>query len=70
MTNPGTLEAVVDDPYILFSAEKIKNVQSIMPVLDKLRAAHASESEDDVTRVDFVERLADSLIAMMFKERD
>jgi chaperonin GroEL len=39
VTNPGTLEAVVDDPYILFSAEKIKDVQSIMPVLDKVMRA-------------------------------
>ena len=36
VTNPGTLEAVVDDPYILFSAEKIKDVQSLMPVLDAI----------------------------------
>jgi chaperonin GroEL len=34
VNNPGTLEAVVDDPYILFTAEKIKDVQSLMPVLD------------------------------------
>jgi chaperonin GroEL len=39
VTSPGTLEAVVDDPYILFSAEKIKDVQSIMPVLDKIMRA-------------------------------
>ena len=39
VTNPGTLEAIVDDPYILFSAEKIKDVQSIMPVLDKIMRA-------------------------------
>jgi chaperonin GroEL len=38
-TNPGTLEAVVEDPYLLFTAEKIKNVQSIMPVLDKIMRA-------------------------------
>ncbi|MFC5948639.1 chaperonin GroEL [Pseudonocardia lutea] len=36
VTNPGTLEAIVDDPYILFSAEKIKDVQSLMPVLDAI----------------------------------
>lgn len=36
VTNPGTLEAVVDDPYILFTAEKIKDVQSLMPVLDHI----------------------------------
>jgi chaperonin GroEL len=39
VTNPGTLEAVVDDPSIPFSAEKIKDVQSIMPVLDKIMRA-------------------------------
>ncbi|WP_433278156.1 chaperonin GroEL [Pseudonocardia xinjiangensis] len=39
VTDPGTLQAVVDDPYILFSAEKIKDVQSIMPVLDKIMRA-------------------------------
>jgi chaperonin GroEL len=36
VTDPGTLEAVVDDPYLLFTAEKIKDVQSLMPVLDKI----------------------------------
>jgi chaperonin GroEL len=36
VTNPGTLEAIVDDPYILFSTEKIKDVQSLMPVLDTI----------------------------------
>ncbi|MBO0874828.1 MAG: chaperonin GroEL [Pseudonocardia sp.] len=36
VTDPAALEAIVDDPYLLFSAEKIKDVQSIMPVLDKI----------------------------------
>ena len=36
VTNPGTLEAIVEDPYILFSAGKIKDVQEIMPVLDRI----------------------------------
>lgn len=36
VTNPGTLEAIVDDPYILFTAHKIKDVQQIMPVLDRI----------------------------------
>ena len=36
VTNPATLEAVVDDPYILFTAEKVKDVQSLMPVLDHI----------------------------------
>ena len=39
VTNPGTLEAVVDDPYILFTAEKVRDVQSLMPVLDKIMRA-------------------------------
>jgi chaperonin GroEL len=39
VTDPGTLQAIVDDPYILFSAERIKDVQSIMPVLDKIMRA-------------------------------
>lgn len=36
VTNPGTLEAIVDDPYILFTAHRIKDVQQIMPVLDRI----------------------------------
>jgi chaperonin GroEL len=36
VTNPGTLEAVVDEPYVLFTAEKIKDVQTLMPVLDSI----------------------------------
>ncbi|MEQ3554539.1 chaperonin GroEL [Pseudonocardia nematodicida] len=36
VTNPGTLEAIVTDPYILFSAEKIRDVQQVMPVLDRI----------------------------------
>ncbi len=36
VTDPGRLEAVVDDPYLLFTAEKVKDVQSLMPVLDKI----------------------------------
>ncbi len=36
VTDPGRLEAVLDDPYLLFSAEKIKDVQQLMPVLDKI----------------------------------
>jgi chaperonin GroEL len=39
VTDPGTLEAVVDDPYLLFTAEKVKDVQSLMPVLDKIMRA-------------------------------
>jgi chaperonin GroEL len=36
VTDPGRLEAVVDDPYLLFTAEKVKDVQQLMPVLDKI----------------------------------
>ncbi|WP_028921611.1 chaperonin GroEL [Pseudonocardia acaciae] len=36
VTDPGAMEAVVDEPYLLFSAEKIKDVQALMPVLDKI----------------------------------
>jgi chaperonin GroEL len=36
VTDPGRLEAVLDDPYLLFTAEKVKDVQSLMPVLDKI----------------------------------
>ncbi|QRP43313.1 chaperonin GroEL [Amycolatopsis sp. FDAARGOS 1241] len=36
VTDPGRLEAVLDDPYILMCAEKITNVQQLMPVLDKV----------------------------------
>jgi chaperonin GroEL len=39
VTHPGTLEAVVDDPYILFTAEKVRDVQTLMPVLDKIMRA-------------------------------
>lgn len=36
VTNPASLEAVVDDPYILLCAEKITKVQQLMPLLDKI----------------------------------
>lgn len=36
VTNPASLEAVLDDPYILLSYEKINQVQQIMPLLDKI----------------------------------
>jgi chaperonin GroEL len=36
VTDPGRLEAVVDDPYLLFTAEKVTDVRSLMPVLDKI----------------------------------
>ena len=36
VTDPGRLEAVLDDPYILLCSEKVKDVQELMPVLDKI----------------------------------
>ncbi|RJQ75495.1 chaperonin GroEL [Pseudonocardiaceae bacterium YIM PH 21723] len=36
VTDPGRLEAVLDDPYILMCSEKITKVQELMPVLDKI----------------------------------
>jgi chaperonin GroEL len=39
VTDPATLEAIVDDPYILLCSEKITKVQQLMPVLDKIMRA-------------------------------
>jgi chaperonin GroEL len=39
VTNPASLEAVVEDPYILLCSEKITKVQQIMPLLDKIMRA-------------------------------
>jgi len=36
VTDPGRLEAVLDDPYILMCSEKITKVQELMPLLDKV----------------------------------
>ncbi|MEN3356245.1 MAG: chaperonin GroEL [Mycobacteriales bacterium] len=36
VTNPASLEAVLDDPYILLCSEKITKVQQLMPILDKI----------------------------------
>ncbi|CAA9440206.1 MAG: Heat shock protein 60 family chaperone GroEL, partial [uncultured Pseudonocardia sp.] len=36
VTDPGSMMAVLDDPYILLSAEKITDVRSLMPVLEKI----------------------------------
>ena len=36
VTNPASLEAVLDDPYILLCSEKITKVQELMPLLDKI----------------------------------
>src|SRR5882757_12027 len=39
VTDPGRLEAIVDDPYILMCSEKVTKVQELMPVLDKIMRA-------------------------------
>jgi len=39
VTNPASLEAIMNDPYILLCTEKITKVQQLMPVLDKVMRA-------------------------------
>src|SRR6266849_2548549 len=39
VTNPASLEAVLDDPYILLCSEKITKVQQLMPILDRIMRA-------------------------------
>jgi chaperonin GroEL len=39
VTNPASLEAIVEDPYILLCSEKITKVQELMPLLDKVMRA-------------------------------
>jgi chaperonin GroEL len=39
VTDPGSLQAVLDDPYILLCSEKITKVQELMPLLDKIMRA-------------------------------
>jgi chaperonin GroEL len=39
VTDPASLEAIVEDPYILLCSEKITKVQQLMPVLDKIMRA-------------------------------
>jgi chaperonin GroEL len=36
VTDPGQMLAVLDDPYILLSAEKITDVRSLMPMLERI----------------------------------
>jgi chaperonin GroEL len=36
VTDPGRLQTVLDDPYILMCSEKVTKVQQLMPVLDKI----------------------------------
>jgi chaperonin GroEL len=39
VTDPGRLEAILHDPYILLTNEKITRVQDLMPLLDKIMRA-------------------------------
>jgi chaperonin GroEL len=39
VTDPGSLQAVLDDPYVLLCSEKITKVQEVMPLLDKIMRA-------------------------------
>jgi len=39
VTNPASLQAILDDPYILLCSEKITQVQQLMPILDKIMRA-------------------------------
>lgn len=39
VTDPGRLEAVLEDPYLLLCSERISTVQSLMPLLDKIMRA-------------------------------
>src|SRR6202167_4704274 len=39
VTNPASLEAIVEAPYILLCSEKISKVQQLMPLLDKIMRA-------------------------------
>jgi chaperonin GroEL len=36
VTDPGRLEAVLDDPYIVLTSEKVNRVQELMPLLEKI----------------------------------
>jgi chaperonin GroEL len=39
VTHPASLEAIVNDPYILLCSEKITKVQQLMPILDRVMRA-------------------------------
>ncbi|MDQ3627735.1 MAG: chaperonin GroEL [Actinomycetota bacterium] len=39
VTHPASLEAILNDPYILLCSEKISQVQQLMPLLDKVMRA-------------------------------
>lgn len=58
ITDPATLEAVVDDPYILLSSEKISDVRELMPLLDKVM-------QDPHPLVIITEKLEDSALRML-----
>ncbi|RZT83788.1 chaperonin GroEL [Pseudonocardia sediminis] len=36
VTDPGSMMAILDDPYLLFCAEKITDVRALMPMLEKI----------------------------------
>ena len=36
VTDPGSMTAILDDPYILFCAEKISDVRVLMPMLERI----------------------------------
>ena len=36
VTDPGAMMAILDDPYILFCAEKINDVRTLMPMLERV----------------------------------
>ena len=36
VTDPGSMMAILDDPYLLFCAEKINDVRTLMPMLEKV----------------------------------
>ena len=42
VTDPGSMMAILDDAYLLFSAEKINDVRLLMPVLEKIMRNPAS----------------------------
>jgi chaperonin GroEL len=39
VTHPASLEAIMDDPYILLCSEKISKVQQLMPILERVMRA-------------------------------
>ena len=45
VTHPASLEAILDDPYILLCSEKITKVQELMPLLDKVMRDPAAAAD-------------------------